>query len=350
MKTGGPMEPTSSSGLPPRRRKHKNAKPKRRALKAGFWVFVLLLLGALAYGGLSLYTRFDDMLGRISSGANPASVPPAQSVKSKPAAFLLLGMDTRKATGSLNTDVIMVAVLNPQTKTATVVSIPRDTYMKPGGFRGGKANSFYADLRSEDRKTADQEIKKVFGDYLKIPVDYLATVNFQGFEDVVDAVGGVKVNVDMDMDYTDRADGTSIHLRQGIQTLNGKQALDFVRYRHSNVPGVGESSDFQRNERQQQVIRAILEKLKSFDGLTKINGIIQAVGNNLTADIPKDEIKALIGTYLGMDSDKITYIHLEGEWRSPYVQIPSAELKRAQQALQLELSGQHPDPQQASRK
>jgi LCP family protein required for cell wall assembly len=321
--------------LPPRRSKRKGK------WKVFLWLMLLAVLGGAGYKAGQMYLQFDGMLSQITAHASQSPetadeavdevVPSGKTQES--ITLLLLGMDTRKQTGSLNTDVIMVASLNPQNKSATVVSIPRDTYMSPAGFKPGKANSFYAAQYRHDHKPLDPKVKQLFGDYLKVPIDYMVTINFNGFEDVVDALGGITVDVDMDMRYIDKEDGTNINLHKGTRKLTGKQTLDFVRYRHSNTPGVGESSDLERNARQQRVVSAIVSKLKSIDGLRSLGNVFSAVGDNMQADLPKSLIKSMIGTYLGMENDKIQYIHLAGVWKSPYIQIGKEELGEARKAL-----------------
>ena len=274
-------------------------------------------------------------------------VAPNESVKVKPVAIILLGFDTRKETGSLNSDVMMVAAFNPKTKSATVVSIPRDSKIELDGYKARKANAYYArfysaaksdglDKKSAERK-AKQDIRKMFGEFFDIPLNYTATINFQGFADVVDALGGIDVDVDMDMHYVDNADGTNIDLTKGHQKLNGDKALDFVRYRKSN-DGKNMSSDFDRNQRESQVLGEIADKLKSFSSVTKIAGVIRAVGSNMRMDIPSGEVENMISTYFGISRSDITFIPLEGTWKSPYVRLDENKLQSAKAALQAKLA------------
>ena len=170
---------------------------------------------------------------------------------------------------------------------------------------------------------------KLFG----IDIKYAGIINFQGFSDVVDAVGGVDVNVDIRMKYKDTADGTDIDLQPGEQPLNGDQALDFVRYRKSN-DGRNMSSDFDRNRRQSEVISAIVDKLTSLGGATKIGNVIEAVGANIRIDMPTKEITRMLETYYSVRSSDISFIALEGAWRSPYVYADETSLANARLALQ----------------
>ncbi|WP_274651878.1 LCP family protein [Paenibacillus humicola] len=315
---------------------------------------MLLLLVVLAgiAGTLGYFYKLSkNAIDTITTDANPATViPKAKSVAVKPVSIMLLGLDTRKETGSLNTDVMMIAAFNPKTKKATVISIPRDSKIELSGYNSRKANAYYANfLREAEDKTSDkaeadrtakQGLRKMFGEFFGIPIDYTATINFQGFADVVDALHGVDVNVDMDMNYNDHAgqpDGTSIHLKKGFQHLDGEEALGFVRYRKSN-DGKNMSSDFDRNRRQSEVLGEIADKLKSLSGVTKIPGVIKAVGNNMKMDIPSGEVQKMITTYFGISRSDITFIPLEGTWRSPYVYLDADKLEQAKAALRQQLA------------
>ncbi|SEN10784.1 LCP family protein [Paenibacillus sp. OV219] len=329
-------------------------KRKQGKGKGKYWlrrimvVFLVLLIGVAGYLTY-IYKVSKDALGDITTDADPTIViPKDQSVKVKPVTIMLLGVDTRKETGSLNTDVMMVATFNPQSKSAVVVSIPRDSMIELSGYRVRKANAYYSKFLSnalhEDglkkpkaEKQAKQDMRTMFSKYFNIPIDYTATINFQGFVDVVDALGGVDVDVDMDMHYVDNADGTNIDLKKGEQTLKGDDALDFVRYRKSN-DGTNMSSDFDRNKRESQVLGEIADKLKSFSSVTKIAGVIKAVGNNMRMDIPTGEVQNMISTYFGISRSNITFIPLEGVWKSPYVRLNEAKLEEAKSALQSKLA------------
>ncbi|MFK7693413.1 LCP family protein [Paenibacillus sp. HJGM_3] len=325
--------PDAHAPLPPRR-----PKPVSRGWLKSFFVLILILvLGALGYAGY-LYWQINQAIDHVGTNA---PVAPDQSAKSKPLTILLLGTDTRSETGSLNTDVIMVASMNPNTQKATLVSIPRDTQVKLSGVKTNKANAFYANYVAADKKTAQTKTKELFGRYLNVKIDYMAIINFQGFEDVIDKLGGLTIDVDMDMCYVDKFDGTNIKLRKGVQPLDGKKTLDFVRYRKSNC-GTAESNDMERNERQQQVIDRMVGKLKSVEGVLKLGQVIESAAESVQTDIPSVQIKTFLGTYIGIDRDKINYIHLEGDWQSPYVILKNEELKAAQAALRDTLQESRP--------
>ncbi|GIQ67986.1 LytR family transcriptional regulator [Xylanibacillus composti] len=329
--------------LPPRTKGKKKMKkpPKKRSpiRMAILGLFLALLLA----GGITAgyyYLKLEEVVGDISVGLN-VEVPKEELASQKPISILLLGIDAREGLGLLNTDVIMVLALNPDRKTATIVSIPRDTYVDPTGWRPHKANYFYAAAYNDNKDTVFQEVKTIFGEMLSIPIDYASVVDFKTFEDMVDALGGLEIDVDKDMCYRDRADGTYINLKAGLQQLDGKEALDFVRYRQSNC-GTAGSSDFERNQRQQQVISKVVEKVKSPTIILRGGGVLDAIADNVRTDIPETQIKSLIMTYAGISNDKINYIPLEGSWRSPYIYLDEEGLNAAISRLQEELDPSPP--------
>ncbi len=331
---------------------HKKQPKKKRGFRWGrffFLVFFLILLAAALFLGY-LFLETKDAIQVISTDNDNGEitvVPKTESVKVKPFAMLLMGVDTRVKTGGMNTDVMMVAAFNPATKSAVVVSIPRDTRIELDGYRTRKANSYYARFLGSAREEglegfaaeseARGDMKELFGQFFDIPVAYTTIVNFQGFRDVVDALGGVEVNVDMDMRYVDNADGTNINLTAGFQKLDGGQTLDFVRYRKSNA-GTDESSDFERNARQSEVLGALTDRMKSLGGVSKLGKVIEAVGNNMEMDMPAKEIENMMMTYFGIDRSGIQFIPLEGTWRSPYVYLDDAKLAEAKAALKAKMT------------
>ncbi|MBD3917990.1 LCP family protein [Paenibacillus sp. PR3] len=327
----------------------KVVKPKKR-VRWGRIIGMLILAAVLLIGWfvVDLFFKAGKAIDKISLPTK-IEVPAEESVKVKPTAVLLLGLDSREKTGTMNTDVIMIAALNPETKKVTVVTVPRDTRIEQSGYAKHKANSYYASFYHDALKTTkDKEqaklqaldnMKTMFGRYFGIDIKYASIINFQGFADVVDALGGVRVDVDMDMRYVDNADGTNIDLKKGRQELTGEQALDFVRYRKSN-DGKNMSSDFDRNRRQGEVLGEIVDRLKSLGGATKLGSVIGAVGGNMRTDIPESEVRQLMFTYFGLTRSDVEFKPLEGKWVSPYVHADEQSLADTRQALRAQLSEQ----------
>ncbi|MFD0672037.1 LCP family protein [Cohnella sp. GCM10027633] len=342
-----PMPPRSAqrpTGRAPQKKKKKGPRWGRIA----FSLVAIIIVVLATYAGYLYFDVYKNNLGKISDQDPKATpVPKEEKANVKPVSLVLLGLDYRKELGSMNTDVVMVAAFNPKTKTATVVSIPRDSDLKLDGYKRHKVNAFYANFEAFARKEKDLEgeaakdyardqTREMLGKFLDIDIDYTAVIDFQGFVDVVDALGGVDVVVDKDMRYVDTVDGTDINLKAGAQELDGEDALGFVRYRKSNR-GTAASSDFERNERQSQVLGAIADRMKSLGAVTKIDNVLNAVGDNMRTDIPESQLDAMIKKYFGINRADIRFIPLEGEWISPYVILNQEKLAEAKQALAEEL-------------
>ncbi len=351
-----------NASLPPRGdkavvRTPKPSKPKSRGLSLFKGVIILMVIALLGLIGYGVWLYYEAK-GVVTIVGTPETVPQEELASEDPISILLLGTDYREELRSANTDVIMVATLNPNSKTATLVSIPRDTYIDPEGLKPNKANSFYATYlygnlkeapedKDERQKYAMEKVKELYGDFLDVPIDYVGVVDFKTFVDVVDSYGGLTIDVDQNMCYRDRADGTNINLQAGVQDLTGQEALDFVRYRKSSAscsPRTKESNDFDRNARQQQVISKLLDKVKTPSGLLKVGGVFDAVSNNVKTSIPSVQIESMIETYITIDNDKIEYIHLEGDWDGQYVRLSPEDVENASGQLNEQLLEDGPPP------
>lgn len=305
-----------------------------------------LLIGVAVYAGV-LYYKADRALGNIATEApSQAETPPqpsneeqqpedseAQEDQLKPMSLLLLGVDQREGSGgTMNTDVIMLVSLNPQNHTATILSLPRDLRLTPETFSPHKANYYYAYYYNKDKDTALSNTKKLFGDMFDFPIDYAAIINFDGLRQMVDALGGLEIDVDMNMKYVDKEDGTDIDLKKGLQTLDGKHALDFIRYRKSNQ-GTAESSDIARNGRQHQVLSKLLDKLTSLNGISQWGNVLDIVGNNVKTDVSKDQLVEWILSFTKLKPDVIRYVEMESQWKSPYIYLKEDDLRKGLEAL-----------------
>lgn len=341
---------SSKSSLPPRSQsgsKQNKQPPKKKKKKSGFksflkFVLIVVILAVLAAAGYIGYLYYKADSGVLDTGNNNP-VPAGKSAKVKPVTMLLLGTDYRPETGTHLSDVIMVTAFNPDTKTVTVVSLPRDTKIELKGYKENKANAYYPTFLAKEKDTgikAEDEMKTMMSKYMDIPIDYATVLNFQGFRDAVDALGGVDINVDMNMCYRDKADGTNINLKKGQQKLDGNDALDYVRYRKSNCrPKTQASDDFDRNRRQNEVLHALIDKMQTFKGVTSLGGVLDAMDKNMETDIENDQLKNMIATYWKVKKENVKFMPVTGTWKSPYVYVDDAELDKAKQALKDEIAG-----------
>ncbi|CAM4331825.1 LCP family protein [Paenibacillus macerans] len=341
---------SNRSGLPPRKQTQsrstkktlkKKKKPSgiRTFFKILLTVMIVAIIGAGLYAGYLIYTT-DQV---IDATGTSGKVAPEKSAKVKPLTMLLLGTDYRPETGTHLSDVMMVVAMNPNTKSATIVSLPRDTKLEMDGYKTNKINAFYPNFLVAEKKSgipAEQEMKTMMSKFFGTSIDYVTVINFQGFRDIVDALGGVDVNVDADMCYRDRADGTDINLKKGAQHLNGEDALGYVRYRKSNCrPRTKGSDDFDRNRRQNEVLHALIDQAKSLNGVLGAGKVIQSVGKNLETDLESEQMKNLISAYWDISKENVDFMPVTGDWKSPFVYLHQDELDAAKQALKDELAG-----------
>ena len=194
----------------------------------------------------------------------------------QPATALVIGYDRRadeaKGTPS-RSDTLMLVRADPGEKTISMLSFPRDLrveIMCPGeGSYVDRINAAYANCGPQGTL---QTVRKLTG----VPVNYLITVNFRGFRQLVDKLDGVWMDVDRRY-FNDHGGPTGyakINLQPGYQRMNGTKALDFVRFRHTD-------SDIYRNARQQLFVRAFKDKIGSGFSVTRLPQVIKVVTNNV---------------------------------------------------------------------
>lgn len=256
-------------------------------------------------------------------------------------AILLLGEDYRKETGSRNTDAIIVGIVNPVTKDIKMLSIPRDTKVNIPDHGYGKVNGVFS-LGEKERREQEKMgetpttsgphmLMKILSDFLDLPIKYYAKVDFSGFELVVNELDGIEIDVERNMYYISEADGTNINLKKGLQILNGKQALDYARFRRSSYGN--DSSDFERNIRHQKIIKALVDELSSFTGVINVFDILEIAGDHIKTNLTSDEIKALLWEYKSIRTGNIQTIEMKSYWENPYVHVDQEELLRVQNEL-----------------
>jgi LCP family protein required for cell wall assembly len=191
----------------------------------------------------------------------PLQVLPPPFPDKRYVTVLIVGADERKDDVG-RSDTMIVLFLNPRRSQAALLSIPRDLQVRiPGRGLDKMCHSYSLGGVELTQRTVEQ--------LLDLELDYYAKADFRGFVEVVDMLGGVDIEVpDVEgrgrgMNYDDRADGLHIHLKPGLQQLDGQQAIGFVRYRHGD-------SDFKRSERQQQFLKAIAEQKLRFANMLQL--------------------------------------------------------------------------------
>ncbi|MES2209904.1 MAG: LCP family protein [Chloroflexota bacterium] len=223
--------------------------------------------------------------------------------------FLLTGVDSARDRTQALTDTLLVVSVNRDTGEAVMLSIPRDTSRFPmysGGTYNGKINSLmtYAGLRPKQYPDGGMgTLAREIGYLIGVPVNYYAAINLDGFQSMVDLVGGVDiVNPKWIRDPVyDWFDGTQgFTLSPGKHHLNGKVALAYVRSRY----GAGDN-DFTRAARQQELLVALASKMGSTDMLAKLPQILKVAAKTIRTDFPADEIRDYLILAKEIDKSKI---------------------------------------------
>jgi LCP family protein required for cell wall assembly len=281
-------------------------------------IAVIAFLVVLPHVAVYRYgTAFGDAFARIFQVPTPAADGGGLPAVPGPAAderlnVLVLGVDAAPGRTTVLTDTMMVVSFDPVGKTASMVSLPRDLVNVPlggGDDFGPKLNSLlsYADRHPADfPKGGLRTLQDAIGELLGIPIHYHATMEFDGFIHMVDAVGGVDITVPRAIDDPGYdgfgADGRGWSITEGKHHLDGVDALAYARSRKS----AGES-DFTRAGRQQQLIVAL--KNAATDGgsvFWKLPALLDSVGDSIRTDLPIERLPQLAAAIDEMGSSGIT--------------------------------------------
>ncbi|MBR5614105.1 MAG: LCP family protein [Clostridia bacterium] len=226
--------------------------------------------------------------------------------------ILLLGVDE----GGMRSDTIMLASLNGRTGKLSVLSIPRDTrvlvgkyYQKINAAIGIGAQEVRKGNLKEPEELAVQKVKLLTG----LPIHYFMSVNFDGFKEIIDALGGVEFNVPFRMKYDDPVQNLHIDLQPGLQVLDGQAAHDFVRFRKGNAgyPGYA-MGDLGRIEAQQAFIKAVIEQKVNAKYLMKADEIFDVVCRNVRTNYTAKDLIKHLGAISKVDSELMTMYQLPG--------------------------------------
>lgn len=258
---------------------HRGPRKRRLVVRLLVVLLVLGLLGAVGVVAAAMLLqrsyskdieRFGDPFTSLGSDRPTVVAADAQNV-------LLLGSDSRISAGDAaawvrgaqRTDAIMIAHIPADRSSVTVTSIPRDSWVDVPGYGKNKINAAFSfGGPSLMVKTVEQ--------YTRVRIDHVAIIDFTGFKNVTDALGGVTLNVAADT-HDERGSW-----KAGPQTMDGETALNYVRQRH-NLPG----GDFDRVRRQQNWVRAMAKKTLARGTLTnplKLNGVLRAITKATAVD------------------------------------------------------------------
>jgi LCP family protein required for cell wall assembly len=266
--------------------------------------------------------------------------------------ILLIGSDQRPNEGTYNTDTLIVVSIDPTTGQVAMFSLPRDSTdiplppgrladAYPGGVYPRKINALFTEVRNRadlvagtNRTRGYNALKEVLGNLYQLDIKYFVEVNFDGFKQVVDALGGVTINVQvpvLDESYpSDTGRLSRVYIPAGIQHMTGAQALVYARSRHG-------SDDFDRGYRQQRVLTSLREQADIANLIPRISDLLAAVKATVRTDIPQDQLAKLAGLAGSVDTKNIrSYVFSYPRYGtqtppgvSPYKYLPNVAKIRA---------------------
>ncbi|MEC0016673.1 LytR family transcriptional regulator [Bacillus anthracis] len=243
-----------------------------------FWILGIIGVLVIA-GGVYAYNVYSNVSNTLDTVHKPLDRDKSDKrdekveiSDNKPISILLMGVD-QEDNGTGRSDSLMLFTLNPKKKSMKITSIPRDSYTEiVGKGKKDKINHAYA------FGGIDMSVKTV-ENFLNVPVDHYIEVNMAGFKDIVDAVGGVDVN--NDLEFTSRGS----HFAKGNIHLNGETALKYTRMRYEDPRG-----DFGRQMRQRQVIQAVIKKGASVSSLASYGDVLKAIEKNVKTSLTQDQM------------------------------------------------------------
>lgn len=213
--------------------------------------------------------------------------------------IVVMGCDIRKDDVG-RSDTLFVVMLDKSNKNATLLSVPRDTRVKIKGHGWDKVNSAFA-------YGGHKLTQETMQDFLGIKINNYVVVDFRGFKGLVDAVGGVDINVEKRMYYYDPYADFEIDLRPGKQHMDGKTAMQYVRYRD-------EEGDIGRIRRQQKFIMALYQQIASKNIIAKMPGVSKQIMSMVKTDLSLKEMVELGNVMRGMmEKDGLKMAMVPGE-------------------------------------
>jgi LCP family protein required for cell wall assembly len=265
-----------------KRRNKKRELKKKKEKKIILIIFTVLLLTALffllEYFGIFPFSSDIMSYNRVN--------------------ILIIGCDEIENHG--RADTIVFLSISPKTKDVLILSIPRDTRVEIPEMGMDKINHAYA-------FGGEKLISKTVSSFLDVPIHFYAVADFIGFVQIIDALGGVEMDVEKEMYYVDKAGGVEINLYPGKQILDGEKALQYIRFRYDKLGDLG------RIKRQQKLALAVIKKMIHFDSITKIPQIAEGVKGYIETNIEAQDAIALANLFRGVNQEKFRIETVQGE-------------------------------------
>ena len=257
----------------------KKSSKKRRILKFFLAIIIIIVLFVVGFTGYSVYKNGWGMQGILQTvtGQDQTTLENLD-----PFTVLILGVS--EDISSKLTDTIIVASYNPQTQKATLLSIPRDTFIGTNKAKATSYDKINALYQSSPEKTL-AAVNKLTG----LDIVYYVVVSNNALVELVDELGGVEFDVPINMDYDDSSQDLYIHLKSGPQKLTGEQAEWLVRFRHNNngtsYPSEYGDNDLGRMRTQREFLTEVARQTLQLKNITKISSFVDILKKNVTTNL-----------------------------------------------------------------
>ena len=231
---------------------------------------------------------------------------------SRPVNILIMGLDeAHDVPGATpddlvgRTDTMLLTRVDPEEAVVNVMSIPRDTRVEIPGYGIEKIN------QANFEGGAELAAQTVMHNFDNVKIDRFVRVSTGAFREIVDLVGGVEVLVPKDMEYEDKTQGLVIDLKAGLQTLNGEEAEQFARFRQDSYGDIG------RVQRQQILLKALRKRMTNPLVIPKLPQILKTLQQHIDTNLTPQEMLALAGFGLKLESKDLHMVMLPGEFSDP---------------------------------
>ena len=289
-------------------------KNKKHPILMGILKFflIIIIIVVLFVGGFIGYSTFKNgwgLKGMIKTMVGSTVKDPEQLGNLQ---VLILGVSEDISTPL--TDTIMVASYNPASQKATLLSIPRDTFVGTSKLRADSYDKINAIYQKDGAEGTLKKVNALTGLNLK----YYVVISNNALVELVDEIGGVEFDVPINMYYTSKKQGLYINLKKGKQKLNGEQAEGLVRFRKSNsnttYPAEYGNDDFGRMRTQRDFIKAVAKQTLKAKNITKIGDLIDIVKRNVKTNIKDwNQIKEYIPYVVEFDTDNLQSENIPGD-------------------------------------
>ncbi|MHB9133637.1 MAG: LCP family protein [Armatimonadota bacterium] len=315
-----------------------------------FWIIFLFVVANAGYLGFArAYLNITDPRQAYALLADGGSLV-MDKINPKPPFggrthinILLLGADMSFGSSQARSDTIKFISVDLRKPAINILSIPRDTWVEIPGHGKQRINAAFQFGGPHEHgrimlagKTVENLLTGVNGDPVKI--DHYVRIQTGGFIHIVDALGGVDMNVEKKMDYEDPSQDLFIHLKPGMQHLDGYNSMCYVRFRHDA------ESDFGRMRRQDQFLRTLLAKLRDPKEHSRLPRLVGPIMSMLRTDIKKTDLLALkhVADQLGMDGIFSAQLPVECTRKGAAEVVEIQDEEAAKQVVSEVLTGPRP--------